>query len=531
MQLRRLALLVFTVFAPVAAAQSFEDDAETGTVTIDETPPGRWEYVVVAPGCSFTSTAAAAHRGTRGLSANDAAGGTGRGRQAQASVEITPPVTGEYHLRFWFRLANSNSAGNLYIAALEGPLQDLVSMEVVATSGQVKVGGYRKGGTSEPSIVWIGRPTATPYSINDTSWRLVELSARGIGTSNGTRELRIDGVALDVMTGIDWSTWSATDINLGEFWADPLSFQGTLHFDDVRGDTQSHATSLRVDTLPTIPANECVPMAVSLQSSEGEPRAAPYAFDAALTFEGPGDTFFEDAACQTVTTRAAFPKGALFAAVYVKAGQQGETTISASYVDFLRGSATVMITPPLVVDAGTDAGFEDDAGTDPGADAGDPDAGMLDGGVVDAGTPLDAPVAVISPDEVTVAGGVTVELDASGSMPPAGASITGYRWELVEGPTFVEAIGHEKVSVTPHEPGIYVFRLVVTDSLGRPSQPVSARLIVGGDVSPPEARLGGCGCNANGSVLPLAAFGWILVSALRRQWGRFRSDSRSHSES
>ena len=500
MRLRRSALLIYTVFVSATAqAQSFFDDAESTTVTIDEQPPGRWTDRFSVSGSSFTNTAAAAHRGTRGLRADDGTATGTRNLQAFAHHVISPSFTGEYHLRFWVRPSRMSSSGSSLVGAILAEQQDLLNLEIRAPNGEVRIAGFGDNG-------WVG--VDLPMTkLEANLWHLVELSVRGVGTNSGSREVRINGTTVH-SDAMPWTSRKVARLKLGAYWADPVTFTGILDFDDVRGDTTEHASKFVVSPIGPFPAGECTPLTVSLASSDDQPRPSPYAFRADLMLDGVAGDFYEDAACQTPTNTADVASGATSTPVYVKASSEGDAAIRASYIDFLEGSTAVQVTPEVMTDAGTqpgpDAGSEEDAGVE-----------VPDGGLPDAGIVVTAPIAVVVPVEITVPPGSRVELDGSSSLAAPGAVIGAYRWELIEGPTYIDMVGREKLSVEPHEPGTYVFRLVVTDSLERTSLPSTARVIVDGDVLSPDARFG-CGCTANGGIAPLAALGLILSAAFRR---------------
>ncbi len=505
MQLRHSALLVLTVLvSAVAEAQSFFDDAETTTVTVDEQPAGRWTNRYSVNGSTFSNRAAAAHRGNRGLRADDSTSTGAPNIQAFVQHVMTPAITGDYHLRFWARVSRMSASGSSFAAAIVGENRDLLNVEIFAPDGRLRIAGFGANG-------WVGINLPTTTKLEADTWHLVELSVRGVGTNNGTREVHIDGrkVHSDAMP---WSSWKVARLKLGAYWADPVTFTGIVDFDDVRGDTTEHASTFVVSPMGPFPAGECTPVTVSLASSAGQPRPGPYTLNADLMIDGVAGVFFQDAACQTPTTTVEFKKDATSATAWLLASGEGDATLVASYVDFLPGETTVQITPAPMPDAGVET--DPDAGSDEDAGVEEPDAGLPDIGRSDAGVTAIAPIAVVTPEETLAPPGTRVELDGSSSVAAPGTHIGDYHWELIEGPTWVEMVGREKLTVAPLEPGTYVFRLVVTDSFERTSKPVTARVIVDRDVVSPDARFG-FGCAANGGFVPLAALGLLLVARAR----------------
>src|SRR5687768_2344675 len=104
------ALILICPTAP--KAQAFADDAESQGVLSSDSPAGMWSYENPSSpctGCSFSNEASAAHRGQRGLRMTDVAGTTGPSGEQVGLVASFSSMSGAYHVRFWFRVQQTNN--------------------------------------------------------------------------------------------------------------------------------------------------------------------------------------------------------------------------------------------------------------------------------------------------------------------------------------------------------------------------------------------------------------------------------------
>jgi uncharacterized protein (TIGR03382 family) len=113
-----------------------------------------------------------------------------------------------------------------------------------------------------------------------------------------------------------------------------------------------------------------------------------YALSGALVVDG--GAAFADPSCLTPTSSFFLDAGATAGAFFVKALAPATVQLTAAFIDYLPGSATVLAVTPDggTADAGSaDAGSSDAGGTDAGGtDAGSTDAGSTDAGSTDAGS-------------------------------------------------------------------------------------------------------------------------------------------------
>lgn len=130
------------------------------------------------------------------------------------------------------------------------------------------------------------------------------------------------------------------------------------------------------------------------------------------------------------------------------------------------------------------------------------------------------PTAVITPAELSVERPATVILDGSGSLPQPGASIAEYQWTQLRGPRGIVLTSAAEQRFQVDVPGLYVFRLVVVDSYGRPSEPTTATLTVEGEVDRHAGPLGGCN-----AAFPFPG-SWLMLLLVGLRWASGRRVTR-----
>jgi serine protease len=117
-----------------------------------------------------------------------------------------------------------------------------------------------------------------------------------------------------------------------------------------------------------------------------------------------------------------------------------------------------------------------------------------------------APAVVIAP-VATVVPGATVVLDGRASVAVDGATITGYAWQQLQGPSVPldgAPTALASVTLSPNA-ATYVFELTVTDSMGR-----TGRDQVSVQAAAPEAASGGGG--ASGWLWGFALWLWVIAT-------------------
>lgn len=109
------------------------------------------------------------------------------------------------------------------------------------------------------------------------------------------------------------------------------------------------------------------------------------------------------------------------------------------------------------------------------------------------------PTAAVTPAELTVDASAIVVLDATGSTAQPGATVEAYQWSQLRGPRGIVLTSAAEQRFQVEVPGTYVFRLIVVDSHGRSSEPVTSTVFVRGEVESHAGPIGGC--RASGGLL------------------------------
>ncbi len=484
-----------------ASAQTeFADDFETCDLS-------RWngpEYGASCAdaGCQFTADTAAAHRGSCGAHLFDTDGATGSDTETDVWHDAASG-SATYYARVWFRLMSSSSAGNFELLVIKAwnPSADY---EMAFAGADVNGNAWFLGGHDVSSATAVEQPFGGPL---DSSWHLLELGVTGAGGTGATRVVWLDGQRMMSQGSLDWTGHLGGGADLGESWSDDLRYMGQIAFDDLRTSTLPPASRFTVTPgASTVPIGTCAPVDVGLTDSDNAAaRAAPYAFSAAMS-SGAMGTFASDAQCFSTTTSATFAQRATTTRVYFSPSSPGPIVLTASYVDFLDGTATITASTP------SDGGPLSDAGA------------AADGGA--GGNPF----AMIVPSSSTVAAGSAVVFDASGSAAAPGSHIVSWNWQEVEGPTgLVLSQDQDRQDLTLADPGVYALTLQVVDDSGRGSNVASAQITVTGSTYRPPRSLGGCTCgDSSATTLWLAGLACLLdrVRAVRGRMQRPRRRSR-----
>jgi hypothetical protein len=378
----------------VVRTDSITCDVETGTVLDTDSPAGCFNTRYAPYPASFVGASMqSAHRGSFGVLLSDMEMGVGDAAD-MALYADGAPIFGDVFARSWVRVRSSNSMGTIILVQLtnaDATSPSIIDVRLTTASGRLSVGGFAADAnyllTEGDGGLWVG------------DWHLLELQARGVGTSDAGRRLWLDGQLLVDDRGVDFSggRLSVARLAIGEPYAQDRAWQGLIDFDDIRSAAIPLATSLRlVPTSGTV--GDCVPIGVELVSSQtGGPVAATQGFTVALDA---GSLVFSDSTCTFQDSFVPFSVGQSRATFSVIPASTTDV-IQASALDFLGTIASYSFTP--LPDAGV-------------PDAGVPDAGVLDAGVVDAGVP-DAGVADAGADDAGLvdAGAVDAGPDDGGA--------------------------------------------------------------------------------------------------------------------
>jgi len=150
-------------------------------------------------------------------------------------------------------------------------------------------------------------------------------------------------------------------------------------------------------------------------------------------------------------------------------------------------------------------------------------------GMLDASAAVTAALALngvsVQANAAAVAG-QSVSLTAGATGLPAGRSIVGYSWVLLDGGGIVSAFGTaanlQTVSLTPTAAGSFVVQVTLTDDQGNvyPGSPSTIAVASVPVVTPPTVATGGGG--GGGATSPLWLLGLLLAGALLRGGRRAR---------
>ncbi|MBK7860970.1 MAG: hypothetical protein IPJ65_20670 [Archangiaceae bacterium] len=325
------------------------DDFESGTLLRSETPPGKWPGLTNPDPAleSLAASAAAAHRGQRGLEVVD-----GRSMVTGPGVEARLDLTGSassgaLHVRFWHRVVVADPSRGVMLFRAGTGASEALSFYVYRGSSAGTLGGT-------DALDAYTRDTAPLADLG--GWHLYEVSLVGLDTANGARRLWVDGQRAAERPGIDYRGFSIGSVSLGAAWETAREFTGTLHFDDFRIGASPHASRL-VWVLPTgSPTGCCAAVTLELAASEGTSSVtAPYDVEADLSASGADSALFSDSDCTEPLDTAVIAQGESSTRLYLRAMTAGEATLTATHLDFLTGSAATAVTQCEPADGGCGA--------------------------------------------------------------------------------------------------------------------------------------------------------------------------------
>jgi hypothetical protein len=424
--------------------------------------------------CKLLIHPEAAHRGDGGLRVIDGERDV-TDLQTHASFRFGDYPTAVY-LRFWYRLQASAQTNS---AVYFGVIRSDVNNEIRHLELQMRFpdGGIQANlENNRPSDIGLQQ-----FSVRGEpkvgAWHLVEAAFTGAGDAgSGGQHIFWDGVQMVNVRGL------TTDLRIGRiivgnYWTNgDRDWTGVLDYDDVRVSFAPQAGRLAVRPRGVAVRGGCTPLEVTLREPWGNQVAgAPYTVDAVLEDSADAGAFFADDRCEDSLPVVTFPPGEHTRSAWFRADRHGVARPMALHVDFLP----------------------------------DPDSAPL---AIQVGP---VPWADLSPERQHVEPGGEVVLDALGSAPSTGATLTGFAWSLPKGPTgrvdFTPDAGVQTLRLS--EPGEYVVRVSVSDSSGQTASR-DATVTVGA-VDLPSHEVG-WGCHASHVPLGGAALG-LLWALLRRR--------------
>jgi hypothetical protein len=168
------------------------------------------------------------------------------------------------------------------------------------------------------------------------SWALIEMAGLGYGTASGQRKLWVNGVFVTSTAVANWVGISVHEVSVGLVYVGERQQTGVFDFDDVRLSTTPPASILSATTSAPVVINTCVPVTVSLLSSEGGAATAPYEFSASVSATGVAGSTYAEIDCSGATVNAVtLPSGASSATLYFRPTAVGLGTLRATHVDFV----------------------------------------------------------------------------------------------------------------------------------------------------------------------------------------------------
>ncbi len=280
------------LLAESASAQTLVmgDDFESGSLLKSGAPPGVWATLgSTETANTIMISAAAADRGGAGMHLTDVTSGPGSGMISWLAWSDVPGASGSIHFRTWILLTGVTPT-QLNPIMIHGNVMGSTLSEFRLDFGATPgLGGNNRAGNYRFSNTQAGAFTL------DT-WHLVEVSALGVGSANGRRQLWLNGTLLLTQDNIDWSGLAVTSVLVGQGWGDH-SWTGQISFDDIRITDGPPATTLssRVRSGAAV-VGSCTAMTAELLAATGSPSVAPYSFVAALT-DTTGGAFYGSADC------------------------------------------------------------------------------------------------------------------------------------------------------------------------------------------------------------------------------------------
>jgi hypothetical protein len=281
------------------------------------------------PGVTLRTSSDGAHRGAGGARIVDNNSRTDAGDNEEAW--LVHPVSGfrsALYLRYWVRQSFSG-VGSIEIDYVhlnpDGGIRGSSGTGFQVPSGALQVGGYARTG--------LFRITPIDAGLVRGQWHLVELATTGIGTTDGGRLLFLDGQSAGGITGLDFTTFDADAISIGENYSSPVSTTGALDFDDVAVSSAPNATWLSLSVQALADARACVPVDVALSDVNGAPARAPY--DVVTSIAGAGATPFLDDRCVNEAAGVTVPRGSSSAVGWVSVPAAGDYVLTALHRDFL----------------------------------------------------------------------------------------------------------------------------------------------------------------------------------------------------
>jgi hypothetical protein len=315
---------------------SLVDDMESGTLTLTDLPPGRWNAIHQGGTTDrmMRPDPAAAHRGAWG--ARFVA--TMPGPNTAYVAAFTGPIAPQFYARCWLRPTLMGGAPNVNLVNIGANGSALIDVNLRGASFEsLFVGGFDRFG-----VYW---HDGTDAGMSLETWHLAEFALNGLSTTSGRRRVWVDGALVHDRPSIDYQGVTAYSFEVGLPYQNvgQDSFVGALDLDDCRSSHLPLAERLEVDLAGPLVAGACASAEVTLVDPEGAPAIAPYLVDAGLDVTGVSGGFFDDARCSRPVTSVGIRPTLSQQQVFFQATSVGVASISASHRDFLNATTSVFV--------------------------------------------------------------------------------------------------------------------------------------------------------------------------------------------
>lgn len=345
-----------------------DEGFEDGGLLFSDPVPGKWTAEFQRVSSPTQVDPNAARTGANGFSVLDNDATNNDGSSGLIHHRISGSIGPRLYLRFWLRMSGPPVVSTVIPSNIHMDGGDvLFDLRVDTTAGRVSVGGFDRFGaySISPSNQYIG----------DGGWHQVELLADGMGSSQASRHVMVNGVDAGRQP-TDWTGLAYGSYELGQPWGQPRIWTGQLSFDDIRASPFVLPAAVSVRIPGGLTESECGALDLVLHNSFDGALTPPLEDTLVTVISVPVVDFFADPSCATASSgRVVFAADAGAARLYLRPRTFGDHGWYASSAGLRDGAAFATVLP--APDAGTrDAGVPD---------AGLPDAGGADAGVGDAG--------------------------------------------------------------------------------------------------------------------------------------------------
>lgn len=343
----------------------FMDDFEDGGLTVDDSPPGRWDGFDTVPGTDGGISPDAAHAGARGLRLWDLATAPAQGTTVAPYAGWSQPA-GDRYARAWIRFTSLADAGAFTVLQLLSGSRSGCDVNLAFPPGAFLLAGDTAGG-SYP---------VTPTGYREGGgWHLVECGVVDAGTTSTTRVLWVDGVQL-ARQQVDLTGFDLRELDVGEPWADDGRWMGVIDMDNVAVTEDPPPSLVEADAGGlALVAGQCAPVEARLLSSSRVPAGALWPDRLSLSFDGGPALAFTDGTCSQAGSFIDIDAGEAGATFGLRPLGPGIFTVTVTSTDLVPRPAGLRALG--VLDAGIPDGGEEptDGGNGPPADGGEPPDG------------------------------------------------------------------------------------------------------------------------------------------------------------